>query len=516
MCRITINCVQNLNKGKMETSSLKHDPDIHSLMVECATSTKVTCQTLFKERFWLPFCDLHDLIFRILDDDSIHKVAIAAPRGFGKTSISTIAYPAKRIMFREKKFIVPISATATKAVTDGENLKRELMHNRAIKQFFGPMKTTQFSKEQWVTETGTMVMPRGGGQQIRGILYDIHRPDLIIADDLEKPDEVQNDELREKLKTWWFTDVCNSINRARDDWKIIIVGTILHEDSLLVNLLEDPEWYSVRLSICDDNLKSNWPDFMSTEKVRALHADHVRRGALDEFYREFRNIPVSTEDAVFKSEYFKHYDEKDMKYVPTENVVIVDPAKTVKVQSAETAIVGVGLNLDNSGIFVRDVVHKKLYPEEIYDEAFAMMARLGANVLAVEVTSLNEFIKQPIMNEIQARGLPYGEPVWLHARAKKEERIKALAPFYRLGYMYHNIRCCGGLEGQLLSFPRARLWDIMDALAYIVELMHLGERYFAPANLKGDEDEYDVLEQEDMLMPKDYNMDNATLGWKVV
>lgn len=500
----------------MDLSSLKHDPNIRNLMIECAASTKTTCTTMFKDMFWLPFCDLHDQIFRVLDDDSIHKIAIAAPRGFGKTSINTIAYPAKRIMFREKKFIVPVSATATKAVMDGENLKRALMTNRTVKQFFGPMKSTQFSKEQWVTDSGTMVMPRGAGQQIRGILYDIHRPDLIIADDLEKPDEVKNEDLRAQLKTWWFTDVCNSINRAKDDWKIIIVGTILHEDSLLVNLLEDPEWYSMRLSICDDNLNSNWPEFMSSEQVRALHADHKRREALDDFYREYRNIPVATEDATFKSEYFKHYDEVDLRHVPTENVVIVEPAKTVKVHSSETAIIGVGLNLDNSGIFVRDVVAKKLYPDEIYDEAFAMMARLKSSVLAVEVTSLNEFIKQPIMNEISARGLPYGEPVWLHARADKEERIKMLVPFYRQGYIYHNIRCCGGLEGQLLAFPRSRRDDIMDGLAYIVELMHLGERYFAPPKLDDSEDEFDVLRTEDKLLPRDYDMERATLGWKVV
>lgn len=499
-----------------DLNSLKHDPSIRNLMVECAASTRTTCDIMFKERFWLPFSSLHDLIFRVLDDDSIHKVAIAAPRGFGKTSINTIAHPAKRIVFREKKFIVPISATATKAVTDGENLKRELVNNRTIKQFFGPMKSKQFSKEQWVTDSGTMVMPRGAGQQIRGILYDIHRPDLIIADDLEKPDEVRNEELREALKTWWFTDVCNSINRAKDDWKIIIVGTILHEDSLLVHLLEDPEWYSLRLSICDDNLESHWPDFMSTKQVKALHADHKRREALDDFYREYRNIPVATEDATFKSEYFKHYNEMDLRYVPTENVVIIDPAKTVKVHSAETAIVGVGLNLDNSGIFVRDIVAKKLYPEEIYEEAFNMMARLGASVLAVEVTSLNEFIKQPLMNEISARGLPYGEPVWLHARADKDERIKSLVPFYRQGYMYHNLRCCGGLEGQLLAFPRSRRNDIMDALAYIVELMHLGERYFAPPEMEDPEDEFAVLKNEDSLMPRSYDMDRATLGWKVV
>jgi len=493
---------------------IKNDPEVKEIMKRCYASTKTAAKVLFPDRFWLPFSELHDEIFRILDDDSIQQAVIAAPRGFGKTTIDTIAYPAKKIIFREKKFIVPISCTATKAVMDGENLKRELVGNRTIAELFGPIKSEAFSKEQWVTQSGTMVMPRGAGQQIRGILFDIHRPDLIVADDLENSEEVRNEELREKLAEWWFTDVCNSVNRAKNDWKIIVVGTILHEDSLLVKLLEDPDWHSVILSLCDDNLKSNWPDFMSDEAVGELHASHKRKGKLDLFYREYRNIPVSTEDATFRQEYFKYYKETDNDFIKNkknlENVVILDPAKTVKIHSAESAIVGVGVDRASAKLYVRDVVSRKMYPDEIYNETFNMMARLKAHVLGVEETSLNEFIRQPLLNEIIKRNIPIGEPIWLKARAKKEDRIAQLVPYYRQGYIYHNETCCGGLETQLMSFPRSRLWDIMDAFAYIIELLELGDRYFEPAPLldkDGKEDpeaEFRELEGEYEPMVKDW------------
>ena len=395
---------------------------------------------------------------------------------------------------------------------DGENLKRELAGNLVVRKLFGDVKSESFSKEQWISSSGTMVMPRGAGQQIRGILYDIHRPDLIIADDLEDPEAVRNEDLRAKLKEWWFTDVCNSIDRSKNDWKIIVVGTILHEDSLLVNLLEDPEWHPVILSICDDDLKSNWPDLMSDEDVRKLHASHKRKGQLDLFYREYRNISVSTEDATFRQEYFKYYSETDSEFQKNirnlENFVIVDPAKTVKLHSAESAVVGVGVDMASARLYVRDVVSKKMYPDELYNEMFGMVARLNAHVLGVEVTSLNEFIKQPVQNEIIKRRIPIGEPIWLNARAKKEDRIAQLVPFYRQGYVFHNNSCCGGLEAQLMSFPRSRLWDIMDAFAYIIELMELGGRYFEPTFIK-DEDpeaEFKELEQDYEPMMKNWRV----------
>jgi len=503
----------------METNTrLKDDPEIQGIMAQCYASTRVCSKVLFPERFWLPFSALHDEIFKILDDDSIQQAVIAAPRGFGKTTIDTIAHPAKRILFREKKFIVPISATATKAVMDGENLKRELATNTVVKELFGPVKSDSFSKEQWITQSGTMVMPRGAGQQIRGILFDRYRPDLIIADDLEDPEEVKNPEFREALRTWWFSDVCNSINRARKDWKIVVVGTILHEDSLLQHLLDDPDWHSVHLELCDDQLHSAWPEFMSDEAVKKLYNAHKRRDQLDVFAREYRNLPVAMEDAIFQQSYFEdhRYSETSEDFIKIkpqlENVVIGDPAKTVKMHSAESAVVCVGIDTQSARLYVRDVVSRKMYPDEFYDEMFSMMARHKAFTLGVEITSLEEFIKQPIKNEIKKRGLPMGEPVWLKARGGdsvergKEKRIRELLPFYRQGYIYHNEACCVGLETQLMSFPRSKLWDIMDAFAYIIEMLDLGERYFEGPKFENPEEEYKELYDSCEVRTEDFRM----------
>ena len=181
---------------------LKEQTEIPGVMERCYGSTKTSAKVMFPERFDLPFSKLHDEIFKVLDDDSINRVVIAAPRGFGKTSLCTIAHPAKRILFGEKRFIVPISATATNAVTQGENLKRELLYNPMVKELFGPLKSEAFSRDQWITSSGTMVMPRGAGQQVRGNLFNMYRPDLIIADDLENSESVMSAEQREKLKAW--------------------------------------------------------------------------------------------------------------------------------------------------------------------------------------------------------------------------------------------------------------------------------------------------------------------------
>lgn len=179
------------------------------------------------------------------------------------------------------------------------------------------------------------------------------------------------------------------------------------------------------------------------------------------------------------------------------NVVIVDPAKTVKLHAADSAIVGVGIDRANSSIYFRDCVAGKMYPDEIYSEMFNMVGRLGAVVLAVETTSLHEFITQPIRSEIMRRRI-YVRFVELKARDKKEFRIAQLAAYYRQGMIYHNKAVCQKLETQLLSFPRSQLWDVMDAFAYIIEVMDLEADLFHPPDeeVLRDED-YSSLKNDD-------------------
>ena len=173
--------------------------------------------------------------------------------------------------------------------------------------------------------------------------------------------------------------------------------------------------------------------------------------------------------------------------------MIVDPAKEVQIQNADTAIVGIGIDRSSKKIFIRDIVSGKLYPDQIYKEAFQMIFRLKAFALAVEVTSLHQFISQPFQNEMRVQNV-FAQYIELKAVAKKQERIAALAPYYRNHYIYHNQTKCEKLESQLMGFPRSKLWDVMDATAYIVKLMDDLSMYFDPIYEDPNEDEFEELQ----------------------
>uniref|UniRef100_A0A6M3IJ64 Putative terminase n=1 Tax=viral metagenome TaxID=1070528 RepID=A0A6M3IJ64_9ZZZZ len=503
------------------------DKELKNILSQCSISTRMTAKTLFPERFYLPFADqIHGKIFNLIDGPD-NKVAIAAPRGWGKTSVVALAFMARYILFNHTGFICYINKSHDAASLQTENLRRELVTNRMIKHFFGSFKTREvenkdfeetFSKKAWVAYN-TLVWPRGAGQQVRGVLFKNDRPGLIVIDDLEDPEKISNDEIRKKWYEWLYADVIKAVPRVGPEskrWKIVYIDTLKHEDSVLQKLLESPEWKSVRLEACDDNFKSTAPEFISDEDVQKEWQEHVDSGQTDVFFRELRNLPISTKDSAFRQEYFHYYNvpddskfgELDLKKHDTEiqsdqnieTVVLLDPAKTVKIHSAESAIIGVGIDLTSAKLYIRDAISEKMYPDEIYDALFGMGIRLNAKVLGIEETSLNEFIRQPIKNEMFRRG-SFFELIWLKARGgmKKELRVKELVPYYRGGYIYHNKTCATvkKLEQQLLMFPRSRLWDLMDCLAYIIEMLELGERYFSPKENPDDiESEYAELDYD--------------------
>ena len=292
---------------------LAEDSEFSDIMEACYLSTQLFASTFLHERFYRPFDDIHTQIFDIIDDDSIQLAAIAAPRGIGKTSIINLARPAKKIVYDDSPYIVPVSLSATSAVQQSENLKMELLSNEMIVKMFKGFKSDIFSKEQWVAKNAinTCVMPRGSQQQIRGLLYRNHRPNLIIVDDLEDPEAVDNPDQRKKQKDWFYADLMNCIDAGRNDWRIIVLGTILHEDALLVELLEDKDWESVILSLCDDNLHTNAPNFMDDAAILKLYNRYKRNNKLGIFYREHMNKTVPTEEAKFRQEFFKYYGTDD-------------------------------------------------------------------------------------------------------------------------------------------------------------------------------------------------------------
>jgi len=512
----------------------KHDPEVEDLLIQCMSSSMIFDKTLFPEEVKSDFSMLHQKIFEVIDSPG-KKKAIAAPRGLGKTTIAKLR-AIKAILFREVNFIIYLSNSASSAEMQTESIKRMIQQNDLIRTLFGDIKFSKdgwkdsFSKQSWVAYGDVFVLPRGAGQQVRGLNWMGHRPGLIIIDDLESTELVQSDEQREKLSNWFFSDLMKTESKFGEPAEFIYIDTVKHEDALLQNLIDSSDWTKVDtptgvLSICDDNFNSFDPNYLTTKEIKQEYEEHREKGKTDLFYMEYRNIPISKEDAIFKPEYFRYFEEhgdhlsieessnqssrlnkdqqdaKDQQPIWTKDLVtmvIVDPARTVKLQSAESAVVTVSVDRSEGRIFVRDIFSARVRPDELYEAIFSAVLMHNAMILAVEVTGLHEFVSQPIQNEMRTRGI-YPQYLELNAKGNKDIRIATLARNYRLGYMYHNRSNCQPLESQLEMHPKSKLKDIMDALAYVNKIMDEHSIFFDPNEDEMLPDEFDEIDDESIL-----------------
>jgi len=505
------------------------ESEIDDILFYCLTDTKLFAKVFFPERFHLPFSPNHDKMFEVMDND-VPMTCIIAPRGCGKTTLWNLVYPAKQILFRTRNFMQLLSHTATQAERDAGDLKFELLTNENILAVWDSIKPQnsqkvegmlgEFSKQAWqssvdrdkkgrIRHRGTFILPRGWGQQVRGIKFGRFRPDVLSFDDIEGTEEVMSEDQRKKLIDWFYADClpavqdADTLSKGEFPWKVIVNGTLLHEDSLLASLRDDPEWECLQLELCNDKLESTWPEYKSTENIKKLYKKYESAGKLDIFNREFRGIPISEATRKFKKDYFQYYTEDELIGKPgLESIVIVDPARTTEEDSCDTAIVCWTFDSLSGYLYMRDVVNAKLLPDDIYLKTAEMAKAFNCTTIGIETTGLGEFIRQPFQNFLIRWGYTF-DFVDLKSKGMKNEklnRISALLPYYRQGRIKHKKTCCTVLEQQLLNFPFSKRLDVMDAAAYIIEMLHLGERFFTPIDASdevGEAEKYRLLEEQD-------------------
>ena len=127
----------------MFTTENKSQDQLVEILARSAQSTKYFCQVFFPEVFFRPFSKIHDHIFELLDAPDVQQIAIAAPRGVGKTSIIQ-AYQAKCILLALKNFIIPISAAGDVAIEQSEEIKGILTGNEYVASLFPSFKSDNF------------------------------------------------------------------------------------------------------------------------------------------------------------------------------------------------------------------------------------------------------------------------------------------------------------------------------------------------------------------------------------
>lgn len=422
-------------------------------------------------------------------------VAIAAPRGFAKSTAITFSYTLACVLFRERRFVVIISDTEAQAAGFLTLIKQELSENEDLINLFR-LKRDERQRVVFLKETETdlvvqfadgdkfRIIAKGSEQKLRGLLWNGLRPDLIVCDDMENDEIVMNKERRDKFKRWFY----GALMPARSKEGVIrYVGTILHMDSMLENLMPNPSdkstvqedlklfstkrttWKSIKYRACtDDYTGLLWPERHSEESLKASRIDYREKGLADVWAQEYLNIPIDESTSYFRKSDFLATNEDDRKLI-LNYYITVDLAISAEQRADFTAFVIAGVD-ENKRIQVRNVIRERgLDGRDIVDTLIALQRSYDPVAVGIEESQISKSIG-PFLNEAMSFSNVYLNLVPMkHMGKDKVSRSRSIQArmraktikFDKEGEWYQLF------EDECLRFPRDKHDDQVDAFSYL-------------------------------------------------
>jgi len=180
------------------------------------------------------------------------KLSVAAPRGYAKSTLLSFVLPLWVVCYERRDFILLISETQRQAEDFLDDIKNELQSNELLAEYFPHVcgkGEVRWRQDDVVLRSGSRIYAIGCGGKARGRKHRGKRPDLILLDDVESRESVESETTRDKLWHQWFNKEVAKAGHTDGSTDFIVIGTILHEDSLLSKLLDrdlSPEWERVR------------------------------------------------------------------------------------------------------------------------------------------------------------------------------------------------------------------------------------------------------------------------------
>ena len=399
--------------------------------------------------------------------------AIEAFRESAKTQIviranllHALTYPQKH-----RSYLVIICATQTTASKKLQEVSREFLSNAAMNGLVQEVKDNSGLALEVHYKTGDKVRIEayGKGAAVRGLSWGSKRPDLVIIDDPQDEEDARSETVTSTDWDWFLSDVYFLGQSTR----IFLIGNNLGERCIIEQVLRNAEslkFTARRIPILTPEGKSAWPEKWPLKAIEEDRQSYALLGKTDIWYRNKMCECISPESQTFKREYFKYYDKapsrREMNIYTT-----VDLAISQKANADYSAIVTVGVN-SSGHWFVLDVEYGRYDPTTTMDAIFCAVRKWEPLSVGIENVAYQSALQHFLEREMPKRGT-FFRITPLKAEKKKELRIDTLQPRFAVGTVWfkRNASWLDKLESELLAYPHGAHDDVIDALAYMEQLV---------------------------------------------
>jgi len=421
-----------------------------------------------------PPAPFHKELFAITENEEIKNAVIVAFRNSAKSTIMTLSYVLWSILgHQQKKFVLILGHTMNQAKMYLKNIKEELETNELLRKDLGPFR----EENEWQAQSiiipkhNARIMVSSFQQSIRGLRYREHRPDLIIADDVEDLSSVATQEMRDKVSDWFTGEI---IPAGEQSTRIIVIGNLLHDDCLVMRLkkyIDKGKFNGVfkKYPLINERGEITWPGkFPDMEAVQKAKDD-----VMDEvtWQREMMLKIISKDSQVIHRDWIHYYDNlpttqsPDFKYIWTG----VDLAISKKSYADYTAIVSAQIHGSGSDLkiyILPNPINEKLtFPETIdrIKHLHQISGNSAWNKIFVEANAYQASVSQ----HLQTENYPV-EGVNVPANTDKRYRLSCTSFLLKNKTILFPKQGAEKLISQMLGFGAEKHDDLVDAFSMLV------------------------------------------------
>lgn len=420
-----------------------------------------------------PFADFHGEMFALAEDEKNRTIVIMAARGSAKSAIMNTALAIWSILGRHGKHcIVILSETQDKARKHFLNIKDELTENFLLKFDMGPLRS---GESKWGP---ILTLPHYNAQitfasleeGIRGLKYQEYRPDFIVADDIESENSVRTIEGRNKTYDQF---VGNVIAAGEVATRIVLLGTMLHEDSVMMRFAREiksgnRDGVYRRYPLMDDEgnilWKAKYPDMAAVEAQRKQIGNEVI------FAQEFLLQILSGIHDVIDPAWIQIYDDHppmDRAHEYRGTFISVDPAYSPADTACKTAVVAArvfGYGQDMQIYFLPNPVNERMSFMGTVDAIEALSSTYGDGDKATIYIEDNA-AQRWLVELLQRHGYP---AVGVHSASTKESRMLMASPSFKKKSIFLKRKGNEALYEQLVGFGTEHYNDLSDAAVMLI------------------------------------------------
>ena len=426
---------------------------------------------------WPDIAPFHKELCAFVEKPEPRKKLMLLPRGHLKSSVITVGYSLQQIAKNPGVRILIANATYQMSKTFLSQIKSHLTKNVVFRDLYG-----DFSKgaDKWSESGITVFSPNeaylekkeptvtvfGVGGNLVGQHYD-----LIILDDIVNRENISTKEQLEKVILFYK----DCLDLLEPTGKLLVIGTRWHFADLYGWIMESPEISRDFDQMIRQAYVGEWGrgDILFPQKFTWPVLDELKRqkGSY-EFSSQYMNNPVEDETAIFQRKWLKYYEDIDTRGIKYNYFTTIDPAISAEKEADYSAIVTIGVDKYNNW-FLCDIIREHLNPLQLINKIFEVYIRFYPISIGIEEEAFQKTLRYFIEEESRKRNcfIPLKE-LKLDNRISKDMRIRALQPRYEAGSIFHKkaLAHIDDLEDELLRFPRGAHDDIIDALAYQLQL----------------------------------------------